>query len=103
MSKIRITNIEDLKKLIKTIDEDGSYEIELDDNCRFFAVSDDDYALLCNIKDMLEEDIRQDNQTVKVVSNDPGQELSFEQYEILKKQINEALDKTLKPKAEKLN
>ena len=103
MNAIKIKDLEDLKKLIKDIDIDGSYNIEIEDSCRFYAVSDEDYDLLCSVKEMIETDFKNDNQTVKIVSNDISQELSFEQYEVLKKQINEALDKTLKPKAEKLN
>ena len=56
MSKIRITNIEDLKKLIQNINEDGSYDIELDDNLSFHAVSDEDFELLSEMKEMFEEE-----------------------------------------------
>lgn len=103
MEKVKISSIKDLKELLKNINEDGYYDIELDDNTSFYAISDEEFDLLSSIKEVLEEDIKQDNQRVKIISNDINGELSFEQFEILKKQINEALDKTLKPKAEKLN
>lgn len=103
MNSIKIKNLDDLKKLIKDIDIEGSFDIEIDESCRFYAVSDEDYDLLCSVKEMIDTEFKHDNQTVRIVSNDMNQELSFEQYEVLKKQINEALDKTLKPKAEKLN
>ena len=102
MNKVRITNIQDLKRLIQNINEDGSYDIELDDNLSFHAISDEEYELLSEMKEMFEED-KQDNQKVKIVSNDINEELSFEQYETLKKLINDAFEKTFKPKSEKLN
>ena len=104
MEKIVIKNIEDLKKLIKTINEDEAYHIELDDDQSFYAISEDDYDLLVSIKEFLDEEVRAEKGLpVKIVSNTTNDQLSFEQYETLKKQINEALEQTLKPKAEKLN
>lgn len=103
MDKIKVSNIKELKEILKNLDEDGILNIEIDDSCNFYAISNEEYDLLSSVKEILDEDIKQSNQRVKVISNDMSDELSFEQFETLKKQINEALDKTLKPKAEKLN
>lgn len=102
MSKVQ--SLEDLKKILDKVEKGNPWLIELDGGKHFFAISDDDYYILRNIKEIMEDDIKDNRgQKVKIVSNNINEELSFEQYEILKKQINEALDKTLKPKAEKLN
>lgn len=102
MKTIKIKTIKELKEAIKGLDED-CIKFLIDDKS-FVAVSNEGYDLICMVEELMEDE-EKNNDMVKVVTNNANlnDELSFDQYESLKKQVVDALDKALKPHIEKLN
>ena len=111
MKKVIVKDSKDLLNIKEYLKDNDFIEVELDDNNHFIAISKDEYESLAGIKDLIHEaqdfdDNQKDsNGNIKIISNGDliNDNLSFEQYEFIKKQINQVIEKTLKPKPEKLN
>jgi len=95
-----ITNNRNLKKALSTLEKDDTLFLD-DHGITKYAVIDMD--LYDEIQELM-ENVNDDGQIpmIKVVGQD-GLQLTYDEYEKIKKQLNEALEKTLKPNPEKLN
>ena len=111
MKSIKITDIKDLNNVDDYLKDNDFVELVIGDDKRIIAVSNEEFEYLEEIKSFiheaqeLNEDEKNIDNNIKIISNGNviNDNLSFEQYEFIKKQINQVIEKTLKPKPEKLN
>lgn len=113
MKKVEIKEIEDIANIIELLKKEDFVNVTSADGNDFVAVSSKEFSILKGIKDMIEESQAYDDiegndevvDNVRIISKGEliNENISVEQYEFIKKQINLALEKTFKPKPEKLN
>lgn len=104
MKKIDVENINELDEMLNDIEDGDAVILSEGKEEKYAIISINDY---CLFQELMELD-RQINpfkygQTEIRIVNDDNIEVSYEEYENIKKQLLEALDKTFKPKLEKLN
>lgn len=111
MEKIEIKSLDDLKKVSEYLKNNDYVEVSLDDGMSFVALSNSQYYAYKMITDSIAESEEIDNNEenlnsqIKIITKDGvmNDNLTVEQYEFIKKEINHVIEKTLKPKPEKLN
>ena len=99
--EIDIKKLENIKTELDSLDKEDVLFINENGSAKYAILPIDTY-------DAFTEDVEEENNvsffnpSIRIFS--PGKaELSYDEYEMIKKQILEAFDKTFKPKPEKLN
>lgn len=98
---IDIKKIENIKDELADLKENQVLFIEDNGEVRYAVMPIESYDKVEGILEM-KEALKFNAPEIKVIGNNDG-EITFEEYEIIKSAINEAIDRTFKPKAEKLN
>ena len=99
MANIDINRLEELKDELEFLEQDDVLFIEEDGQERFAVVPIDLFNSVEDFLELLNE--AASGPVVKVDS--PNIDLSYDEYERIKNQIMEMVEKTLMPKPEKLN
>ncbi len=99
--EIDIKKLENIKTELDSLDKEDVLFINENGSAKYAILPIETY-------DAFTEDVEEENNvsffnpSIRIFS--PGKaELSYDEYEMIKKQILEAFDKTFKPKPEKLN
>ena len=99
--EIDIKKLENIKTELDSLDKEDVLFINENGSVKYALLPIETY-------DAFTEDVEEENNvsffnpSIRIFS--PGKaELSYDEYEMIKKQILEAFDKTFKPKPEKLN
>lgn len=100
MQKIDIKEIENIKEKLDDLDIDEVLYVDEDGASRFVIMPIDLFDSYLESNEGLDKLTYEPH--IKILGAD-NVELSYEEYELIKKQINDAFDKTFKPKREKLN
>ena len=99
MANIDINRLEELKDELEFLEQDNVLFIEEDGQERFAVVPIDLFNSVEDFLELLNE--AASGPVVKVAS--PNIDLSYDEYDRIKNQIMEMVEKTLMPKPEKLN
>ncbi|MBR0462645.1 MAG: hypothetical protein IJJ00_08035 [Erysipelotrichaceae bacterium] len=99
MSSIDIRELENIRKQLDSLEEDDVLFIDEDGETRFVVMPAAQYDF---IDEMLKQSQNLSMPRVRVI-NGNELELSYDEYEAVKKQLNDIIEKTFKPKPEKLN
>ena len=104
MRKIDINEIENIKEELNNLQEDETLCITENGHEKFMLMSVDAYDALTSEDnaDVFSEENLLRNPNIRVISPD-NFELTYDEYENVKKQVMDAFEKTFKPKPEKLN
>ena len=97
-NKVDINEIINVKDKLKNMDTNDAVLVEEEGITRYAIIPIEAYELLEQINNMT---LPQPGQNV-VIAGDI-EELTYEEYERIKSAVLETLEKSLKPKAEKLN
>ena len=99
--EIDIKKLENIKTELDSLDKEDILFVNENGSAKYAILPIETY-------DAFTEDVEEENNasffnpSIRIFS--PGKaELSYDEYEMIKKQILEAFDKTFKPKPEKLN
>ena len=99
MNSIDIRELENIRKQLESLEEDDVLFVDEDGQTRFVLMPVAQY-------DFIDEMFRQSQNLsmprVRII-NGNELELSYDEYEAVKKQLNDIIEKTFKPKPEKLN
>lgn len=97
---IDIKNLENLREELENIEDEDTLYINTNGIPRFAVVPIDRYDKAVDLLSVINDD---DDimPRVKIIGEDSN--LSYEEYERIKALIMDAVEKTFKPKAEKLN
>lgn len=98
---IDINKLGDIKVDLDQMKKDDTLFIEEDGKVKYAIMHIDRYDRADELLDIFDGSDNQDNPEVKVVGL--NEELTYEEYEKIKAVIMDAVEKTFKPKAEKLN
>lgn len=94
-----IKNLENLREELENLEEEDTLYINNDGVTKFAVIPIDRYDIAVDLLSAATDD--QTMPKVKIIGQDS--ELSYEEYERIKALIMDAVEKTFKPKAEKLN
>ncbi len=98
--EIDIKKLENIKKELDSLAEDDTLFIKENGSTKYAILPIESYDALMEEEEEMEG--RFSVPSIKVFSPN-NMELSYDEYEAVKKRILEAFDKTFKPKREKLN
>lgn len=101
MLKIDINELKNIKDDLKSLDDDEVAFIEEENETKFVIMPAGQYDELESFRSFLDEG-RVKTSNVKIITNATN-ELTYDEYEKIKKQLIEVIDKTLKPNPEKFN
>lgn len=101
VKNIDIEKFKELKEYLESLEEDDIVYIEEDGDAKYAILPIGQYDYLDSFKDVMSDDKLPEEGNVKIITNMP--ELSYEEYETVKKQLIDVLEKNFKPKADKLN
>ncbi len=94
-----IKELENIRDQLESLEEDDVLFIDEDGNTRYVIMPVSQYDL---IEEMLDPNRDLTMPRVRII-NGNELELTYDEYEAVKKQLNEIIEKTFKPKPEKLN
>ena len=96
---VDIKELENIRKQLESLDEEDVLFIDEEGNTRYVIMPVTQYDL---IEEMLNQSQNLSMPRVKII-NGNELELTYDEYEAVKKQINDIIEKNFKPKPEKLN
>ena len=96
---IDIKTIENVRKELETLKDDDVLYIDENGKSKYAILPIGHYDELESLSELLEDG----NGTKVKIANFDDLQLTYEEYENIRKQIMDAVDKTLKPNPEKLN
>ena len=104
MEKMDIKEIKDFKECLELVEDDKALVLADGKEEKYAVITMNDYSIY---QDLLALDrqihpFKYGSPEIRLMA-DEDFEITYEEYENIKKQILEALDKTFKPKLEKLN
>lgn len=103
MQNIDIKYLKEIKEELEELQEDDAIFVDDNNDTKYVILPIETYDLLESYRSILEGDKQESlNPNVKIISNAIN-ELSYDEYETIKKQLMEVFEKTFKPKPEKLN
>ncbi len=97
---IDIKELENVKSKLEELKDNDVIYIEEDGKAKYAVMLSNTYNKVDDLLDIV-NDNNISNTKVKVIGS--NEEITYEEYEKIKALIMEAVDKTFKPKAEKLN
>lgn len=95
---ININELDNIRDLLESLDDESVLYVEEDGTNKYVIMTSSLYDGVAEVADALKAGAAT---AIKVAM--PSFELSYEDYENIKKQVDEALDKAFRPKPEKLN
>lgn len=101
MLNIDIKELNEIKEELDELSGDEAIFVEDNGNAKYVILPIEQYDELDSLRDLLDGKI-ENGAAVKIVSNQ-GNELTYEEYEKIRKQLVDVFDKTFKPNPEKLN
>lgn len=101
MLKIDINKIKNIKDELDTLDEDEVAFVEDNNETKYVIMPISQYDEIDSFKSFLDEG-QMPNSNVKIITN-ASYDLTYDEYEKIRKQLIEVIDKTLKPNPEKFN
>lgn len=96
---IDIKELENIKEKLEGLDEDDALFVDENGSTKYVILPINKFD---NLEEIFKEDQGSIMPAIKIINGD-GFELSYDEYETVKKQLNEIFEKTFKPKPEKLN
>ena len=101
MLKIDINEIKNIKDELDTLDEDEVAFVEDNNETKYVIMPVSQYDEIESFRSFLDEG-QMPNSNVKIITN-ASYDLTYDEYEKIRKQLIEVIDKTLKPNPEKFN
>ena len=101
MLKIDINEIKNIKDELDTLDEDEVAFVEDNNETKYVIMPVSQYDEIESFRCFLDEG-QMPNSNVKIITN-ASYDLTYDEYEKIRKQLIEVIDKTLKPNPEKFN
>ena len=98
MNSVDIKELENIKDKLESLEEDDILFVDDDGETRYVLMPVEHY-------DYIEEVVSQTQNMmprIKIINSEDF-ELTYDEYEAVKKQLNDMIEKTFKPKPEKLN
>lgn len=95
---INIDELANIKDLLSTLDDESVLYVEEDGESKYVIMTSSLYEGVAEVAEALKNGAAT---AIKVAM--PSFDLSYEDYENIKRQVDEALDKAFRPKPEKLN
>lgn len=95
---VNINELANIKDLLETLDDESVLYVEEDGENKYVIMTSSLYDGVAEVAEALKNGAAT---AIKVAM--PNFELSYEDYENIKRQVDEALDKAFRPKPEKLN
>ena len=98
MNSVDIKELENIKDKLESLEEDDILFVDDDGEIRYVLMPVEHY-------DYIEEVVSQTQNMmprIKIINSEDF-ELTYDEYEAVKKQLNDMIEKTFKPKPEKLN
>ena len=95
---INIDELANIKDLLSTLDDESVLYVEEDGENKYVIMTSSFYEGVAEVAEALKNGAAT---AIKVAM--PSFDLSYEDYENIKRQVDEALDKAFRPKPEKLN
>lgn len=96
---IDIKELENIKDKLESLNEEDVLFVDENGSTKYVILPINQFD---SLEDIVKEGQGSLMPAVKII-NGEGFELSYDEYESVKKQLNEIFDKTFKPKPEKLN
>lgn len=104
MQKIDIKQLKEIKEELDQLEEDDAIFVDENNDTKYVILPVGLYDMLESYRSLLEGDkIPTNGSDVKIISANTPSELSYDEYETIKKQLMEVFDKTFRPKPDKLN
>ena len=101
MINIDIKELNEIEEELNELSEDEVIFVEKDGQARYAILPIEQYDELDSYRDLLDGKV-ENGTAVKIVSPNHN-ELTYEEYEKIRKQLVDVFDKTFKPNPEKLN
>lgn len=101
--KIDISKLNEIKEELENLKSEEVVFVNEKNRMKYVIMPIKQYNLLESYRDLLYGDKDTDGSDVKIISSHAPSELSYDEYEAIKKQLLEMFDKTFRPKPEKLN
>ena len=95
---INIDELANIKDLLSTLDDESVLYVEEDGENKYVIMTSSLYEGVAEVAEALKNGAAT---AIKVAM--PSFDLSYEDYENIKRQVDESLDKAFRPKPEKLN
>jgi len=102
MKEIRLEDYPELKEELEELEDGDVLSFTYGDEIKYVAMSSAVFDELDQIAEMFNSTAEEPGPNVKVIAP-AGHDLSYEEYEKVKKQIIKALDESFKPNPDKLN
>ena len=99
MNNVDIRELENIRKQLDALEDEDVLFVDEDGDSRYVIMPVAQYDF---IEEMLRQSQNLSMPRVRVI-NGNELELTYDEYEAVKKQLNEIIEKTFKPKPEKLN
>lgn len=101
MKTVDINKIKNIKKELESLEKDEVLFVNEDGSSKYVCMPMELYETVEDFINVDEEELLKNTQIKVINANDI--ELTYDEYEKVKEQIIDALDRTFKPKPEKLN
>lgn len=101
MLNIDIKELKEIKEELDELHADDAIFVEENGDTKFVILPIEQFDELESYRDLLDGKV-ENGAAVKIVSNQKN-ELTYEEYEKIRKQLVDIFDKTFKPNPEKLN
>ena len=101
MLNIDIKELNEIKEELDELQCDDAIFVEQNGNAKFVIIPIEQFDELESYRELLDSKV-ENGAAVKIVSNQ-NNELTYEEYEKIRKQLVDIFDKTFKPNPEKLN
>lgn len=102
MTRIDINEIKNIENKLHALKDDDALYVCENGESKYVVLTADFFDLLDSYRYIFDEEKRNNDNVKMIVDNNIG-EISYDEYETLRKQLIDVFDKTFKPKAEKLN
>lgn len=103
MQNINIKDLESIKEELEKLEDDDVIFVNDEQGPKYALISIDNYDDLESYRGLIEDaEDSMANASVKIISNKQNN-LTYDEYEKIKKQLVEVFDKTFKPNPNKLN
>lgn len=102
MKEINIEQLKDIKNDLESLEDDEVIFVNREDETEYVVMTKSLYDSMGELAEIV-TNLQSSQPVVKVVGPEEKIELSYDEYENVKKQMLDILDKTFKPNPEKLS
>lgn len=103
MQKLDLEKLKELKEELDYLENDDVLYLEEDGEEKYVVLPVELYDVLESYRSIFEDGKPTNGSDVKIISTHNPNELSYDEYETIKKQLMDIFDKTFRPKPDKLN